>query len=951
MKKKLAAGLVILYAVSLAIFLPTVFQANPNDLITNIINPFGGGNFLWGRESGIIESNVPISEINLTYIVPVNITLHLKVINDYISNTTIHAYYNASPESEYQELVKEYGIVLPIPGQIINVTSQFKAVTNESTINSTLPPYETNITRNVYYEMFNTTPPTPFYYAYQTSDTITQYVPSSGTYANDSGVFSEIPFAAHHLPFNSTIILNITTQPILPGVKESELPNISFIVNLTANHYVSLKEYVTTASFYINTVFINSLQATTTQLPGVSTATSPVLAHFNVPGGNYMVLVDLGLWSNITTVYVRGISPVTYNNGSFHAVVIPPAMIIQIPPFSTTNDPYMVENVTIYAPDDMLNWTYIIPKFEPYAPINEPYTNGQWDHSGNGLNISLLINGKTMYNANLTDYLALYKPNDPFANNPFGYAYHASIEFFLSSSDKIVTYNNTIYVYIEPSQLSSAQIKLVYNDSDYAVQYLFGPVNRNYVENTTGIDVYTPELYMPSIEPISASFFKGQLIDYDYGYNYVIPENDSDIVYLMHVSGDSELVMGVTPTHANATLSIYYPNTPTGSLETTIGTIQGVYVKFANGTMERIYLSNTNITKLFTGVTMPQMSPMPPFWNYSFEISIVGLENILDITPTQALTVLNNSYVIVSYYDMASNTTVTNMTKLVSTPAILNVTAGFDHSFYYAPATPYEDIAVPGDQIFYLVSVDNKLPVYITLTDTSLGATSPTTVISVNTTSIYLTYTNESGMLTTVAVPNIVLTETAPASGIFKGMLYITLTNANGQLLPTGTPLNTTYLDVNGKVIAPVFDIINTTHEMMYINVTFDGVSAYTYYTLTQIPNVIENVTPIVYNPVDGELSTTVKSMISGYYYSGYIVLTISQTPTSPKYSYTEYFNLSATAPSFVVAFDLLPLSSLLNGHTYIVTLQAIVVPLSYEPEHPIGSVGLVFNGTFYFEE
>ncbi|ARM75176.1 hypothetical protein [Acidianus manzaensis] len=945
-KKKIAAGLVILYAVSLAIFLPTLFQASSNTLITNVINPFNGGNYLWGRMSGIIESNGPISTVNLTYVVPFNLTLPLLVYNEAIANSTGTYYYNTTG---FDYLYKHYKIMLPENGSVVNVTAKFFARTTENIINSTLSPYKTNTTKGVYYEMFNTTPPTPFHYSYGTFTAVSETVPN-GMYANASAEFSNFNFVAQYLPFNTTLNLSVYATPNIIGIKGHV--HFIFKVELRANKTVSSPvEYITYASFYLNNSFISSLQAITTQIPGASSATSPATVQFTTTYQNYILLVGLGLWSNVTTVYVQGISPLT-NNGSFRAVVIPPQMTIQTPPFSTTNDPYMVENVTIYAPDDMLNWTSVIPaagKWNPYSTINQPYTNGPWDYSGNGLTVSLMVGGVTVASEVMNDSLALYADS----NVPYGYAYHVSIEFLLSSNDMIMSNGNLIYVFINPSQLANAQIQLLYNDSDYAVQYLFSPVHGNYVVKTTNIMVYTPELYMPTAEPLSTSYFQGQLIDYDYGYDYLVPyvNNATDTVELMHISGDSELVMGITSTHANATLSIYYPNTPIGSLETTIGTIQSVYVKFANGTMERIYLGNSNITTLFTGVTMPQMSPMPPFWNYSFVVSIPGLESILHITPTQALSVLNNSYIIISYYDMVSGQTVTNMTKLYSSTVSLTVGVANDHNFYYAPATPFEDIAVPGDQIFYLVNVNNTLPVTVTLTDASLGATSPSAILSLNTTSIAITYINETGQMVSVTVPNITLTETAPGSGIFTGIFYITLVNSKDQLVPTGYPLNFTYIAVNGvPTKLPVFYIMNTTHPRMYINVTAAGVSAFNYYQLGEIANVMENITPVTYNPIDGELSTTVGSMISGYYYSGYIVLTIYTNQSGHAvYTYEQYFNLSSSSPRFVVAFDLLPLSSILTGHTYYIKMEAIVVPLSYEPDTTIGTQGIVFEGEFYF--
>lgn len=999
-KKLISAGLVFIYALSLAMLVPT-FLASGQGLITAVINPATGGNCLPGRFSGIVQAKgVTLKAINLTYVPQFNTTLPLKVCTQSIWNGTLY-YYNSTG---FNELVKKYKISMTPVNQIVNVTSKFFARTTEGVIPNTLPPYNSG---NCY--LFNTTPPTPFYYSYRTLAMVNSYFPNA-QYINTSAELSRLYFNVSYLPYNTTLTLSIYATPALPGIEG--LIKFNFSVKLCAIMTTyPYTEYILRAYFYFNSSFICELENIKTSIPGVASAVSPTTIYFKSTAVNYILLVDLGLWSNVSTVYVTGVKGTTYpdntiattlNNGSFHPIIIPPGISIQYKTFYSNqinpelpntsgpdSIPYMIANVTIYAPDDMLNWTYAhkCPTFanqlwNPYCKINEACYNN-FGHGGNGLTATLMVGNNKVVSINFP-YLALCQVSTK--NGFHNFVYKFSIQFLLSSVDNLTYIPTTVkpnttgiggdmlYVLIKPCQLKDAKLLLVYNDSDYAVQYYFGPVGREIAITCNNIKVYTPILYMPKCVPLSSPYFCGQIIDYDYGYHYVVAAwvntyyynatshkyyNVGQYVYLQHLFGNSELIVEVCPGYKCASLSIYYPNTPPyypPSHEVKVGKIMGIYVKFANGTKERIYLSLDNITLLLTSNVMKQMSPMPPFWNYSFEISIIGLEKILHITPEQALTVLNNSYIIVCYYDIASNSTVVNMTKLVSSNVTLAISPP-SQAFYVAPATPFDDIIRPGCQIFYLVNVNATYPITITLTDKSLGELSPNAIVTATVTCIYVILYNGTIIRYNSTVFPITLTETAPSSGVFTATLYVEVTNSKGTPV-TAYPLNYSYLAIYNpatkmqKIVGKLSNIMPLEYNKYFkVGVVVDGLSANSTFTLTQIPNVVYNVSPVIYNYIDGELSVTVAANIPGYYYSGYLVLTIYKYPNCvcPIYTYEIYFNFSPTSPHFVAAYDLLSLEPILNGHTYYITITAIVVPLKYEPFTTIGYVGKVFSGEYYF--
>ncbi|WP_373469057.1 hypothetical protein, partial [Acidianus infernus] len=192
---------------------------------------------------------------------------------------------------------------------------------------------------------------------------------------------------------------------------------------------------------------------------------------------------------------------------------------------------------------------------------------------------------------------------------------------------------------------------------------------------------------------------------------------------------------------------------------------------------------------------------------------------------------------------------------------------------------------------------------------------------------------------------------------VFTATLYVEVTNSKGTPV-TAYPLNYSYLAIYNpatkmqKIVGKLSNIMPLEYNKYFkVGVVVDGLSANSTFTLTEIPNVVYNVSPVIYNYIDGELSVTVAANIPGYYYSGYLVLTIYKYPNCvcPIYTYEIYFNFSPTSPHFVAAYDLLSLEPILNGHTYYITITAIVVPLKYEPFTTIGYVGKVFSGEYYF--
>lgn len=990
-KKVISLGLVFAYLLSIAVLVPAIFAA-PQGLITAVINPVTGGNSLWGRSCGIIQTNgIQLTAINLTYVPPFNTTLPLKVVNQSIYNGTLY-YYNTSG---FKELAKLYGISMTPIGKIVNVTSKFTATTTTNVTPVNYPPYDKG---NCY--RFNTTPPSPFYYRYTTSANLNSYFPNT-QYITANARLSNFCFNVSRLTYNTTITLSIYAVPAIQGLMNSKDFMFNFTVKLCANRTITpYTTYTLTAAFYFNNKFICQLINTKTSVPGSASANSPTTISFTSYKANYILLVNLGLWSNVSTVYVAGVKGPNYpdntvtitNNASFHPVIIPPAIYIEYKTFYSDqinplhpetsgpqSIPYMIANVTVYAPDDILNVTYAWKYqdyynwlWDPYHPINEAWYNN-FGHGGNGLTAKLVVGNKEVVSINFP-YLALCKVSSD--KGYYNFVYKFSIQFLLSNVNNL-TYipttvksnstgvgGNMLYVYIKPSDLKDAKIVLIYNDSDYAVQYYFGPVNRNIAVTTNDIKVYTPLLYMPKCVPLSAPFINGQIIDYDLGYHFVmaayVNNYQSYYVYIQEVPGNSLLLLESCPDRVNASVSLYYPNTPPdypASHQVKVGKITGVFVQFANGTKVRIYLSPENITTLFTSVTMSQMAPMPPFWNYSFLISIPGLEKILGITPTQALSVLNNSYVIVCYYDMASRSVVQNMTKLVAGAAALSVTPASPY-IPYAPATPFDDIIRPGAQIYYLVNVNSTYPITITLNDKTLGELSPNAILTVNVSCIYVVLYNGSVVRYSNTVFPIALVETAPGSGQFKATIQLQITDSKGKPV-TAYPLNYSYLALYNpatgkKVIVGKLPNIMPLEEGKYFKVglVVNGQHVTTTFTLTEVYNVIYNVTPLIYNYIDGEFAVIVAANIPNYYYSGYLVLTIynsTSKPEKPFYTYEIYFNLSPSSPQYVAAFNLLSLAPILNGHKYYVEIVAITVPLTYKPLNTIGTSGKVYAGVYYF--
>lgn len=990
-RKKLAAGLVVLYAVSLAIFLPTILKAQVTPQITAIINPFAGSNspysnYLWGRESGIIKANAEIKQVNLTYIVPINLTLPLKVVTlSVIDPSGQFGWYNSSI---YNDTIENYQIILPKIGEIVNVTSLFTARATEPVFNissTKLAPYYTNITKGVWYFFFNTTPPGTYTFNYGTNMRVTMYVPSS-TYANITAYFSGFTYKAFKLPFTppTVVTLSVYAIPNFIGFNKDDptygYPVIfNFSVKLAA--YIQSGYYYTNATFYfqkISNAHVKVVKVgseyqwkvipvmgpvpTPTLLAGLiafanavgqrSTSTQTSTVSFGISGLGYVFLVQLGLWSNITTVYVQPVEPTppyppaSPYNASFRAIVIPPSINIpSVIGISPTTCGLTTEGY-VYAPDDMLNWSYLklglnyttLPPGEP--DVNQPSVNGPWDLAGNGLSIYVYVG-----NSLVASYPGSPIPLTPQPNTPFGYTYKLNVTVLLSPIDSITFDQSSgiLYILIKPSEVANARIVLVYNDSDYAVQWLFSPVGKNVVSQTLTIATYTPMLGMPPAVDLSAGFFKGFLADQDYGYR--------------PFPATSELVLSPGPNNANASVFIYYPNTPPiypPSHMVQIGVLSA-FIMFANGTTERIYLSNTNITKLFTGYTMPQNVPQSCY-NYTFMISIAGLEQILGISPTQAVTVLNNSYVKLVYYDFITGKTVTNMTKLVALGLNITLQVGKNNAFYWAPATPFEDIAVPGTQILYVVAVNNTLPVIIKVYNPTLAGLG---VPSITTSNVTITYINQTtGTPKTVVLPNVTLNYVG--NNLYVGSFALNLVYANNQPVPIGAPLNgtkTVYL-ASGNVKLPLAQVVNLKNPFIQtsrinITVTILGTSKSTFYQFIQIPNVLVNSSPVVYNPVNGQLYLTVKSIVQNYYYAGYVVLNI-YTDKPEKggalvFVYQQYFNFTpATISGFPVAYDLHLISPILQGKTYYIIITAITVPLSYHIG-TVGSQGTIYEGYFKF--
>ncbi|EWG07776.1 MAG: S-layer protein [Candidatus Aramenus sulfurataquae] len=933
----------MVYAFSVAIFLTTIVNAsNSQPLILQVVNPVTGQNLAWGRENITLESEyVAVQNLNLTYSPQTAIQVTFKVVESYINNYKFGS-------SNYNSTAKEFGIYTkPLtPGVTYTILSTFTATTTETTWSSDISPYTSS--GNFYYVQFNDTPSTPFYFTYSSTDSLIGTLKAS--YANVTATISQIPIEVQDLGINSGVVVNVTIQPVLKNLPSIEVPNINFSVHLNYTEVGS--DYIVNASYYqapnTNTYqFINYIVDTVTSVPSNVSQTEGITVSFVVNKIGYIALVDLGLWSNTTTVYVKGINPTPSSNTvSFRPVVIPPSMNVVYSMFGQGNevlanvtDNYMVANITIYAPDDILDWYLSSPNGgQAYASLNEPSSTGSWDLVNNaGLYMTLYVNGNAVKSINVP--LELYYTNSGYVP----YVFKAYVSFLLSPTNNIEVAPNAVssasgsssmvYVFINPADLKNAMIVATFNDSDYAVQYYFGPIGKASVSDNLAINATAPVIQLPSVASLSQSYIPGTLTDYDYGYHYVV-ENVTTVMpkypVLISPQGNSEIIIGQTASPTEASVTLYYPNTPPNynpSNEVQVATLTSVTIKFQNGTTYKIYLASTNISRLFTSYTWYQLGNVPlQLWQYGFEISLPGLEQILGITPQQATYVLNNSVLSINYYDTITGQTITKNIKLVSLPVELQLIPPNQGKIpIQTIGTPIADLQ-PGVNLIYNVTATTGFAVEVELSDPTYGQTASGTILSVPLTSITIIgWTGAKAELLYNVNSTLALTETAPGSGLFVGYIMFNIS-------PLGAPINETTLYVDGVKVGTLSQYIEAA-ETMTLTVTIAGLTSTPLVASVPITgevytNVFENVTPLVYNPVTNQLSFYMKATIP-YNYSGYAAIQIVNASGVTVFVYETFFQpLPNETMNELIAFDL-SLAHLAPG-TYKVYVSAFTIPVVY---------------------
>ncbi|MEW9490958.1 MAG: hypothetical protein TQ35_0001970 [Candidatus Aramenus sulfurataquae] len=911
--------------------------------LVQVVNPVTGQNLAWGRENITLQSEYGnVTGISLTYSPQTAIQVTFKVNESYIDNYKFNS-------SNYNSTAKELGInTAPLtPGKTYTILSTFTATTNETTINSAISPYTSNLSENLYYVQFNDTPPTPFYFTYSSTDTLNGTLYAS--YANVTATISQIPIEVQNLSIGKSVTVNVTIQPVLKNLPSSEAPNISFSVKL--NYTKVGNYYIVNGSFYEapNThtyQHLNFLTDGVPNVPGTVSQTEGITVSFVVSKIGYIALVDLGLWSNTTTVYVKGIKPTPSSNTvSFRPVVIPPSMNVVYSMFGQGNevlanvtDNYMVANITIYAPDDILDWYLSAPTGgQAYAyPYNEPNDTGSWDLVNNaGLYMTLYVNGNAVKSINVP--LELYYNKSGYVH----YVFKAYVSFLLSPTNNIevapnaavgsVSDSSMVYVFINPADLKNAMVMATFNDSDYAVQYYFGPIREASVSDNLAINATAPVIQLPSEVYINQSYIPGTLTDYDYGYHYVEESVTTVEQYpaLISPQGNSEIIIGQTASPTEASVTLYYPNTPPNynpSNEVQVATLTSVTIKFQNGTTYKIYLTSTNISRLFTSYTWYQLGSVPlKLWQYGFEISLPGLEQILGITPQQATYVLNNSVLSINYYDTITGQTITKNIKFTSLPVELQLIPPNNGKVpIQTYGTPIADLQ-PGVNLFYKVTANTGFAINVTLIDITYGKSESGTILTVPVTNITIIgWTGAKAELLYNVNSNLTLTETKAGSGIFVGQIVFNMS-------PLGAPINETTLYVDHVPVGTLSQYIEA-FKTMTVTVTITGLRSTPLVESVQITgeqytDVFENVTPLTYNYLTDQLSFFVKATIP-YNYSGYMVVQI-MSGGATVFAYESPFTpMPDTTVSELIPFDL-SLVHLAPGN-YTVYISAFTIPVLY---------------------
>jgi hypothetical protein len=131
-------------------------------------------------------------------------------------------------------------------------------------------------------------------------------------------------------------------------------------------------------------------------VPAVESGQSPITLEFvNQPQNAYIALVELGLWTNETSVVVTAYDTIngilSANHGYFYGMVIPPSIsVTQAPPYTD----FICNNyvtLTIYDPDAILDPGYVGGSFTYAIP------QGGLNFNGNPVTGPVIFNSSTIY--------------------------------------------------------------------------------------------------------------------------------------------------------------------------------------------------------------------------------------------------------------------------------------------------------------------------------------------------------------------------------------------------------------------------------------------------------------------------------------------------------------------------------------------------------------------------
>lgn len=699
----------------------------------------------------------------------------------FLSNSSVNVggkIYTSSLASKYHLLVNTYVSGLST-GSTTTVSTSLKAQTNETTKTQIDGGWEFNVTPN--------------------STLITSFVTPITLYAN--GINTTFAKAAVNIIGAFVNFTNLTIRHLVV-YNFTVTPNLSFLKNVVNSGFSLSALYNNVSGLFI--VYVNAtsvaqkvihkaiLSAGETGVPFTGTSTqSLTVSLVSPPSLGYISLVEFGLWNNFTTVYVNA----SYRSSSgkniyaqpvqnyFYAMVIPPSFISLPPAISSVSAQCLQLLVKINAPDAVLY---------PYgpSPLNSPSVTGPWDMSGSGL-VAELVVGSTVVATTSPVFLV---PNPAVGFETSTYVIY--IQAALAPSDSISSpSDNTVVVHVKPQDAAHATVVLIYNDSDFANQYLFSASKLYMIQATLPFITGTASLALPAVSYLYSPYIYGNISDF------------------MYQSAEaSELVLQTSSIPPPAYLFL-----PIEGYQVWVGYLQSINVT-GSGISSSIVLSASNMSTLFQSLFLKEYKTPSNSCTglYPFAISTSGLEKVLGVSATA----LNGSRLYITYYDAITNRNVTASTLLLLSKAqtVNQSPIRVEYIFaerFISPLVGY-NLSIPTGNVY------NG---FVTLLDTNLAKQNPTSILSLQVynlliksskATLSITYNPSNGMSRVLLyvggslVKNFTfsgvistLRETGPGTGIFNGSLA-TFTVPAGSLtaslqnlnlvLPNGTAVPLTYV-------------------------------------------------------------------------------------------------------------------------------------------------------------